>query len=315
MGFNYKKFFIPNCCIKKEDDGGFITPKIRRSPNYWVLFDKRIILTYYYKNSLISIFLMTLFVFILQFETLPKLYKDNTFLINIIWIFYGIFIYLVIRIITTDPGIIPKDKFSEKLRRLVVEESLFMSIATYYRNEKNYCTVCHHNMPYKTIHCKRCNCCVLDLDHHCKVLGVCIGKRNYHFFVLMLFILFIINLIGLIISTIFFYEKFISVSSSEWINMLFFKYPLSGALQFTTLLLLFPIVYMNILHCKLISCEVGTYAYFINILHPSHGSEIKKFSFKRMFLNYYKLFKKPIQPSLLRIGHASDDKLSSIIRN
>uniref|UniRef100_A0A0K0G1F8 Palmitoyltransferase n=1 Tax=Strongyloides venezuelensis TaxID=75913 RepID=A0A0K0G1F8_STRVS len=251
----------------------------------------------------------------LPYSSLPAVYDNNTFLKNTVWILYGVFIYLVLRIITTDPGIIPKDTFSESLRRIILEESLFMSMRAYEKNEKNYCVVCHHNMPEKTFHCRRCNCCVLDLDHHCKALGSCIGKRNYHFFVLMLFVLLIINVIAFTISTSLFYQEFSTTGRSEWLCILFKKYPLSGALQLTTSLMFFPITYMNTLHCKLISCEVGTYYYFLHTYNSPPDNGMKKFTLKKMLINYFKLFKKPKQPSLLRIGHVSDDKLLSIIRN
>lgn len=29
-----------------------------------------------------------------------------------------------------------------------------------------------------TVHCDHCDCCVLGYDHHCGVLGTCIGKKN-----------------------------------------------------------------------------------------------------------------------------------------
>lgn len=33
--------------------------------------------------------------------------------------------------------------------------------------------------PHRTRHCKSCNKCVEDFDHHCPYLNTCIGHRNY----------------------------------------------------------------------------------------------------------------------------------------
>uniref|UniRef100_A0A0N5A549 Palmitoyltransferase n=1 Tax=Parastrongyloides trichosuri TaxID=131310 RepID=A0A0N5A549_PARTI len=312
-----KKYCIPKCWNRNvDDDSGFIIPKLKRAPKYWVLFDKRIIVTHYYKNALFTIFVVSLFIGIFQCETLPAYYNDSPSLLKIVmWILYGFFVYLILRIITTDPGIIPKDKFSDSLRRIVTEDSLLMSIATYNKNSQNYCSVCHHNMPQKTIHCKRCNCCVVELDHHCKILGVCIGRRNYYLFVMMLFVLAILNFISMFISGSFILKEFNMSERSEWINIITIKYPFSMALILTNMLAFLPILYMNILHCQLISYEMGTYNYFIYSLEPSSETRLKKWTFVRMLRNYVKLFKRPTPPSLLRIGYISDDKLSSIIKN
>lgn len=44
---------------------------------------------------------------------------------------------------------------------------------------------CFYNNQYRK-HCKACNKCVEDFDHHCPFLNQCIGKHNYHWFVSVL---------------------------------------------------------------------------------------------------------------------------------
>ena len=49
-----------------------------------------------------------------------------------------------------------------------------------------YCATCRIYRPPRTSHCKECNRCVSDFDHHCSLLGTCIGKNNYRAFFLFL---------------------------------------------------------------------------------------------------------------------------------
>mmetsp|Transcript_26006 Transcript_26006/g.65358 ORF Transcript_26006/g.65358 Transcript_26006/m.65358 type:complete len:368 (+) Transcript_26006:123-1226(+) len=46
-----------------------------------------------------------------------------------------------------------------------------------------YCVTCHLHRPPRCTHCRQCNVCVLGLDHHCDVVGTCLGRRNYAHFV------------------------------------------------------------------------------------------------------------------------------------
>jgi hypothetical protein len=44
------------------------------------------------------------------------------------------------------------------------------------------CNFCHCLRAAGTSHCYDCNCCVLELDHHCPWTGKCIGKGNLFYF-------------------------------------------------------------------------------------------------------------------------------------
>lgn len=43
-------------------------------------------------------------------------------------------------------------------------------------------------------HCKLCNNCVSGFDHHCNVLGNCVGIRNWKNFVLTIFVMTMLNI-------------------------------------------------------------------------------------------------------------------------
>ncbi|KAL8569946.1 hypothetical protein ACOMHN_056378 [Nucella lapillus] len=34
-------------------------------------------------------------------------------------------------------------------------------------------------------HCKKCECCVIRRDHHCELVGICVGHRNQRYFVVL----------------------------------------------------------------------------------------------------------------------------------
>lgn len=54
------------------------------------------------------------------------------------------------------------------------------------------CDKCHLPKPERTHHCGRCNQCYFRFDHHCPVLGNCIGLYNMKAFILMPFYGFLV---------------------------------------------------------------------------------------------------------------------------
>lgn len=73
---------------------------------------------------------------------------------------------------TTEPGFLPPDRRAP--------EHEVREMASLFRG--NYCSTCRIVKPPRARHCRICGHCVLAVDHHCPWLGVCVGVRNYAYF-------------------------------------------------------------------------------------------------------------------------------------
>jgi hypothetical protein len=52
-----------------------------------------------------------------------------------------------------------------------------------------FCARCLSNRPAGAHHCSECDVCILDKNHHCLILGSCVGRNNIRYFVSFLFFL------------------------------------------------------------------------------------------------------------------------------
>ena len=98
-------------------------------------------------------------------------------------------LYLLICIFT-DPGVLPKsnnNKYFEKDFKSVFFENKKMYYFIRGRKFKvRYCQTCNIFRGPAVSHCKKCDNCVENFDHHCPWLGNCIGKNNYFYFFIFL---------------------------------------------------------------------------------------------------------------------------------
>ena len=86
----------------------------------------------------------------------------------------------------SDPGHMPRCVPPEVLPPVVVtiminETKVFLK----------WCSSCNLYRPPRGYHCRKCDRCVLVMDHHCIWLNTCIGAGNYPFFICFLLALII----------------------------------------------------------------------------------------------------------------------------
>eukprot|EP00916_Digyalum_oweni_P020437 GHVL01034025.1.p1 GENE.GHVL01034025.1~~GHVL01034025.1.p1 ORF type:complete len:411 (+),score=54.63 GHVL01034025.1:24-1256(+) len=62
------------------------------------------------------------------------------------------------------------------------------------RRPLKFCTTCCVWRPVRCSHCSSCDNCVLEFDHHCAVLGCCVGSRNHKYFVLLCIWMFLASM-------------------------------------------------------------------------------------------------------------------------
>eukprot|EP00298_Acanthocystis_sp_HF-20_P017006 c21649_g2_i1.p1 GENE.c21649_g2_i1~~c21649_g2_i1.p1 ORF type:complete len:296 (+),score=93.60 c21649_g2_i1:15-902(+) len=115
----------------------------------------------------------------------------------------------------TDPGIIPRQErivtTPDSFSRVEVDENGF---------ERTYrwCCTCCLWRPPRASHCSSCDNCVLELDHHCPVIGTCIGGRNIKYFLLMIFFGYAFLLTVIVDTIVFFVLRETNVSKTLGIS-------------------------------------------------------------------------------------------------
>ena len=118
-----------------------------------------------------------------------KLEKWKQITFNILLITFFIFYSILILI---NPGIVIRSKKGEK--------------------GDIYCNICNiYYLPEENIkHCKECNICVRNIDHHCQVVNRCITKRNliiFFFMVTNFIVVYGSSVVQIIIICIDYYKK------------------------------------------------------------------------------------------------------------
>ena len=86
--------------------------------------------------------------------------------------------------VAIDPGIVPPASLTGERIADATTASVPVGNTTYVSQT---CRTCGVLRPPRSGHCIRCDTCVGEYDHHCGVLGSCVGARTFRFFAGFLF--------------------------------------------------------------------------------------------------------------------------------
>ena len=187
-----------------------VTYSLENWKGYNKLFCKKKIYAgsqYYYSFGTIAYLLLygISFIIFIILEQKP-LYK------KIIYLFlYSIYLLLVILFCLicafTDPGVVPINGLTaNELKNSNCCSSSRVFYINGIRYKVRFCYTCQIIRPVGSSHCKTCNVCVEKFDHHCPLVGNCIGKNNYRYFFVFLILInsfFIVTLFSSLCAIIF----------------------------------------------------------------------------------------------------------------
>jgi hypothetical protein len=94
-------------------------------------------------------------------------------------VFYSMFVWCWLHAAAADPGRVRDDLESRGILSRTVNGDIPHCLRAL-----PICTFCHLPYPPDAGHCSVCRECVLRHDHHCEVIGNCIGDKNLKAFVL-----------------------------------------------------------------------------------------------------------------------------------
>jgi len=192
----------------------------------------------------------------------------------------------------TDPGIIPRTRAAdfEPENTKADQEAEICGVMV----RLDYCTTCRLWRPPRTHHCRLCDACIQNFDHHCPWVGNCVGKRNYRFFNLFIWSVIITSAYVIAITV---YEVTIAVQNSDqnFLIVAFSQTPAAASLAIYATVIIFTMMSLCIYHCQLLASGHTTY------------ENIKKIKerpwYQGPFQYIYQTFCSPLDPSLISSEH------------
>ena len=170
MNDKNKSQIIPNKNSKKYKTNGFNFPLALQQVFTWLLIAFNSIYFYFFLLKELSMH------YIKEIKIIIILIHSFLFSLTLIFGFLSTYI---------DPSDSLLKKEIQKKNKLQKDgKHYLLEISRKYP----FCLICCSNIYSSSKHCKKCNKCIENFDHHCNWLNNCVGKYNYGYFYLLLFI-------------------------------------------------------------------------------------------------------------------------------
>ena len=99
-------------------------------------------------------------------------------------------LFFLLICIFSDPGVLPKSNnhslYGKDFKTVFLSNKKMYYFIRGRKFKVRFCNTCYIFRGPAVSHCKKCDNCVENFDHHCPWLGNCIGKNNYFYFFLFL---------------------------------------------------------------------------------------------------------------------------------
>jgi len=130
-----------------------------------------------------------------------------------------------------------------------------------------WCETCKTYRPPRTSHCRLCDVCTEQTDHHCSFLNNCIGRRNYNSFIAFLISAIITALFVIGITVAHMEVRANAVGSHDF--LLEWRTLGSLVVGILTIASVLPVMGLFVYHCRLIWLGRTT----IEMLRPKYPSD------------------------------------------
>ena len=176
---------------------------------------------------------------------------------------------------TTDPGILPRNldpdppypATSPSDGDVKVPLPRDLKVRTQVVRVK-YCGTCRIYRPPRSSHCKMCDNCVDDCDHHCQWVNNCIGRRNYTTFFALISSATITIILLIVTSALHLY--LLTHQGKDFRHALSDRKGVGSAIVFSiSILILWPIAALFAYHFRLLMLNSTTIEQIRNQAHKS----------------------------------------------